>query len=254
MKEPGKEEAPSQEENQEETRIEATPISEPLPEETPETEGEPTPEIAPTEEAPEEPSIEEAPEPAEPQPETRSRRILRLSIRWVAGLLIVFLLGVLAAGFLLYRPANQSLEQERSNLRQANQKIAQLESDVSDLEAQIEELRALEEEKQALQEQLDQARSHINILSALSDVNAARLALGEDDLASARAYLTNTPQALDELGELVSSEQMGKVNAMQDRLDLALDILESSPDQAQSDLGVLARDLMELENILFAVP
>jgi len=233
MKEPRQEETAPQEENQEETQPGEIAALEPPPEETTEMEDKPQPaEEAPPGEAPEELKEEE---PTEPQLETQSRRFLRSSIRWGAGLLIVFFVGVLAAALFFYRPANQSLAQARQELQAANQRIDQLEGAISDLEAQLEdqneELASLEQDNQALQQELEQARTRIIILRSLSNVNAARLALENDDQASAMALLSNTPETLSELVELVSPGQVDMVNTMQDRLDL-----------------------VDLENILFANP
>jgi cytoskeletal protein RodZ len=241
MTEPGKEETPSQEQNEEEALLDEKPVSETAPEGAPPAEAKMEGEVEPTPEPSEEPPSE----PPKPQPESRSRRFLRLSIRWVAGLLIVFLLGVLAAGFLLYRPASQQLVRARQDLQAANQKIAQLEAQINDLQSQ-------QQDTQALQQDLQTARTHIKLLSALSDVNAARVAMEENDQASAQAFLSTTPDTLSELKDMVSTSQADKVTNMQDRLKLALDILDSNPDQALSDLGVLAKDLVDLENILFA--
>ena len=187
----------------------------------------------------------EEPVPPEPELETRGQRFLRLSIRWLAGILILFGLGVIATVFLLYRPTTGELSRARDELAQSQQQVAEL-------EAEVERLQSLEAENEALQEELNQARLHIQILSALSDVNAARLDLANDDAANARLDLTNTPQTLERLGELVEPEQQEAVEAMQSRLDLALEGIDRDVFAAQSDLRVLATNLMQLENTFFA--
>lgn len=194
-----------------------------------------------------EPADEEIEEPVPPEPEleTRGQRFLRLSIRWLAGILILFGLGVIATVFLLYRPTTGELSRARDELAQSQQQVAEL-------EAEVERLQSLEAENEALQEELNQARLHIQILSALSDVNAARLDLANDDAANARLDLTNTPQTLERLGELVEPEQQEAVEAMQSRLDLALEGIDRDTFAAQSDLRVLATNLMQLENTFFA--
>jgi hypothetical protein len=201
---------------------------------------------APYPEAPEAEPAEEIEEPVPPEPEleTRGQRFLRLAIRWLAGILILFGLGVIATVFLLYRPTTDELSRAREELVQSEQRV-------SELEAEVERLQSLEAENETLQEELNQARLHIQILSALSDVNAARLDLANDDLANARLDLTNTPQTLERLGELVEPEQQEAVEAMQSRLDLALEGIDRDTFAAQSDLRVLATNLMQLENTFF---
>jgi type II secretory pathway component PulM len=177
-------------------------------------------------------------------PETRLQRFLRLSIRWFAGFLIVFGLGILATVFVLYRPTTEQLSEVRANLDQSQQQVSELESQVS-------QLKGLEANNKALQDQLDQANLHIQILSALSDVNAARLDVANDDIPSARVKLTNTPGTLKQLENLVGANQKDAVVAMQNRLDLALGEMDRDSFAALSDLEVLATNLVQLENTFF---
>ncbi|MEJ2262696.1 MAG: hypothetical protein P8X95_04580 [Anaerolineales bacterium] len=181
----------------------------------------------------------------EQQPETRLQRFLRLSIRWLAGFLIVFALGILATVFVLYRPTTQQLSEVRADLNQSQQQVSELENQVS-------QLKSLEANNKALQDQLDQANLHIQILSALSDVNAARLDVANDDIPSAKVKLTNTPDTLKELESLVGASQKEAVVAMQNRLDLALGEMGRDSFAALSDLEVLATNLVQLENTFFA--
>lgn len=234
--EPEKEVGQTEERPEEETSEEKEPRIEAPDMEAPETEA---PDTEPAEE-----EIEEI-TPPEAEPETRGQRFLRLSIRWLAGLLIVFGLGVIATVLLLYRPTTEELSRVRNELTQAQQRV-------SELENEVDRLQSLEEENESLQEEINQARLHIQILSALSDVNAARLDLANDDIANARLDLTNTPQTLERLGELVDPEQQEAVEAMRERLDLALEEIDRDAFAAQSDLRVLATNLMQLENTFFA--
>jgi cell division protein FtsB len=188
-------------------------------------------------------NLEEFTAPKQP-PETRLQRFLRLSIRWLAAFLIVFGLGILATAFVLYRPTAEQLSIARTDLEQAQQQVSELESQVS-------QLKGLESENKALQDQLDKANLHIQILSALSDVNAARLDVANDDIASARVKLTNTPDTLQELESLVGADQKDAVVAMQNRLDLALGEMDRDSFAALSDLEVLATNLVQLENTFF---
>ena len=89
-------------------------------------------------------------------------------------------------------------------------------------------------------------------MSALSDVNAARLDVANDDIPSAKVKLTNTPDTLKELESLVGASQKEAVVAMQNRLDLALGEMGRDSFAALSDLEVLATNLVQLENTFFA--
>lgn len=192
------------------------------------------------------------------KPETRVQRLLRQALRWIVGFLIVFGLGVLATVFLVYQPTRLELTNVTAQLDQANQQITQVQDEfnqqINQMQGEIDNLKPLETQNKDLQDQLNQANLHIVILSSLSDVNAARLALANDDQAGAKVHLTNTPQTLSDLKSMVGSNQMEKVASMEDRLQLAISEMSKNIFAAKSDLSVLAEDLVQLENTFFATP
>lgn len=179
--------------------------------------------------------------PPLPPPETRFRRFLRLSIRWVVGFLIVFSLGVFVAVLAFFQPQRIENSRLKEELQNASQRI-------EDLETEVARLLPLEGEIEAIEEELKEANIYILILKSLSDVNAARLALTEGDTEKARQHLANTPDDLKELEQLVDDRQRGMVVAMQNRLQLALDEMENDLFASESDLRVLATNLEQLEN------
>ena len=191
-------------------------------------------------------------------PESRLQRFLKLSIRWVIGVLIIVVLGFMSAVLLLYIPERDGKSQLEAELTQAETRIDTLESEIIQLENEIQDHidkeDALVTEAEAMQEELKTANLHILILSALADINAARVALANDDVAGARVHLTNTNETLETLKELVGTEQRDKVIAMQNRLALVIVEIDEDPNVAQSDLEVLANNLTMLENTFFAKP
>ena len=201
-----------------------------------------------------EPSVEPDAAPAvppAPPPEGRFRRGFRLVIRWTAGLLLVFALGFLAATLSLYLPKSREVVRVDDRLQQANKEYAELEAD---LEAVNLELEAAGKNQEIQQEALDAANLHTLILSALSDVTEARLALTDSDFEGARLALTNTPETFQSIAALVESDQADTVTTMDQRLALALSVLEEDTDAAESDLEVIANNLVKLENTYFVVP
>ena len=178
------------------------------------------------------------------------------------GLLIIFASGFLTAVLLLYIPERDEKSQLEAGRLQAEataeartdtlkSEIVHLENEVNDYKAREDDLEA---EIKNLQAELTKANLHIYILSALSDINAARVALTNDDAAEAQVYLTNTMETLETLKEIVDPGQRDKVLAMQNRLALVLAEIEDQPSVALSDLEVLANDLTLLENTFFAKP
>ena len=202
-------------------------------------------------------------------PETRTQRIFKASLRWVIGVLIIFALGFMSAILLLYVPerdAKSHLEMEQTQaetrIEALESEIIQLEDEISNFEAKeeahsiaYEELQVLlEGERSKNQSELATANLHILILSALADVNAARVALMNEDGAGAKVHLTNTSETFEALKESVGPEQRDKVLAMQNRLALVIAELDEDPSVALSDLEVLANNLTMLENTFFAKP
>jgi hypothetical protein len=175
----------------------------------------------------------------------------RRALRWVVGLLVVFGLGFVVSLFALYLPASRELRDVRGRMVQAQ---AQVDAVNDQLNEQGEGISRLEADNAALRDELTDADLHVHILATLADVRSAQFALAEGEPARAKVHLTNTPETLQELEQLVGSEQMDLVTAMGDRMDLILSELEEDTFAAQSDLDVLANSLIQLENTFFAGP
>lgn len=176
--------------------------------------------------------------------ESRIGRFLKSATRWLFGLLIVFGLGALAVIFLLYTPTRQTLQQTQADLETARQRI-------SDLESQVQKVTALETQNASLQKEIDASVLHIKLLTALADVDSARVALAEKDAPAAKAALANTAATIKEISTLAGSSQSEAVKFIQDRFTLVLSEIETDPATAQTDLGVLAGKLIELEKALY---
>jgi hypothetical protein len=202
-------------------------------------------------------------------PDTRARRIIKSSLRWIIGVLIIFALGFMSAILLLYVPERDGKSQLKEDLTKTETRmesleneIFQLEDEISNYEASLEEHSvayeklqvSLEEERSNHQVVLKTANLHILILSALADVNAARVALMNEDIPGAKVHLTNTSETFEALAESVDPEQRDKVLAMQNRLALVIAEIDADPEVALTDLEVLANNLTMLENTFFAKP
>jgi hypothetical protein len=187
------------------------------------------------------------PEKEKPKPESRGRRFFRMSIRWIAGLLIVFSLGILATLFVFYIPARQEMDQAASSLNQARQQI-------SELESKIEQQASLEEKNTELQAAVNETALHVVLLSARTDVSVAQMYLAKKDPMRARGALSKTMQTLEELDGLLEPDASQRAVDMRDRLSLAMKELDGDTFAAQSDLEVLSNDLLQLENTYFARP
>ncbi|MFH1007838.1 MAG: hypothetical protein V1800_10090 [Candidatus Latescibacterota bacterium] len=188
------------------------------------------------------------------QAESGFKRFFRRLFHWTVGLLVVFILGAVAARFVLYHPAAEKLLRGETALEQARLQIAAQEAEEDSLNRWLAEVRARLEtshaDNQALQAEVDAAGLYVTLLSVLADVTGARLALASNDPASARAYLSNAPAALEHLAALLGAERSNVVVPMQNRLAQAMENLQSDRYAAQSDLNVLANALVQLKGNL----
>ena len=181
------------------------------------------------------------------QIERPAKKRLRVALTVLAGLLIALLLGMLVSGRLLYRPAVQ----ERN---QANQRVTELEDQVAGLLPVINENQALQNELGAATARLDAATAHVTLLTILSDVNAARLALISDDAVSARSILLSNADQLQGLGQQLGNDHERAVTNIQRRMELAVSGLTDDPEVAQNDLATLANQLRQLEQTILSMP
>lgn len=192
-------------------------------------------------------------------PKSEGKSFWARTLRWLLILAVIFGLGALLIMFILYIPArdqailaNQQImeieAQAQADLENADQKIVELEET-------IESLSVLEAQNVELQDELDMANLHVVILSARTDVATAQLTLAKgEDVSKTRITLSRTSETLEILGDLLEPDQRKIVSDMQERLVLVLDEVDDNPYAAESDLDVLARDLLELESALFTEP
>jgi cell division protein FtsL len=193
---------------------------------------------------------------AEVEEESKARQIFRRLIRWTAGLLIIFGLGFITAIFTLYRPAVQGsevkIQQLNADINSKESKILDLQNQISDLNNQIAELMPLEKTNNDLLATQVDFQLHVAILDARVDIATALLSLKEDDNAQALVILDKTDQTLDTIGRLLEPAQRDVVASMTQRLELVMSEIDDDPYAAESDLDVLATNLLQLEDALFS--
>ncbi|MCK4726954.1 MAG: hypothetical protein KAT29_14180 [Anaerolineales bacterium] len=202
-----------------------------------------------------EPLSEPAPEPVE---ESRSKRFFRQALRVVLAFAIIIGIGAVLVIFLLYIPERQKSAQSSQDLAQANQTIDLMQSQIADLETEFQNQQdrfdALLVENQELNSALDMAELQVVLLSVRTDIANARLALAVDDSGRALLILTNTPKSFDKMEKLLPVEDDEIVANLRERLELVLGEIERDAYAAESDLDVLDKVLLELENNYFAQP
>lgn len=183
--------------------------------------------------------------------ESKPRRFFRLTLRWVAGFLIVFLLGVIAMEFVFYLPHTQQLNQQ---VVQANTERDQALQSAKTLQGQLDNLAPLATQNATLQENYTKSQLHVTILSAEANVNSAQISFLNNKSADARLVLNKAQNTLKTLQAMLPVDQQKVAIDMQSRLALVLSELDTNKFAAQSDLNVLSTSLLQLENTLFASP
>jgi cytoskeletal protein RodZ len=189
------------------------------------------------------PEAEQGPVVQQAEEAEQPRRLRRFLI-WTVGLLLLFALGVVAAWFLQIKPMRDQNRTLRAELEQANEQV-------QSLSIEVEELRPLKAENQALEEQVTQLESHIFLLDVLVDVSKAQLALVEEDPIAAEDALRDTGERLQQLEERLSGADAEAVRGMSERLELAIEEVETDEFAARRDLEILANNLIALEQQLF---
>ena len=209
-----------------------------------------------------EPTAEEGEALSEPAPEpaveSRSIRVIRQALRVALAFAIIIGIGAILVIFLLYIPERQRSNQISQDLVQASQTIELMQSQIVDLETETENQQdrfdALLVENQELSSALGMAELQVVIISVRTDIANARLALAVDDSGQARLVLTNTPKSFDKMENLLSERDAEIVDNLRERLELVLGEIEQDVYAAESDLDVLDKALLELENNYFAQP
>jgi hypothetical protein len=197
------------------------------------------------------PTIKPVTKPAKQAPSFWMR-----ALRWILGILIVFSLGAVVVIYFGLVPAQNTNYSISEELESAQQRISEIQSEAQQeqesMQAEVERLQAFENENQELQTQLTRSELHVAILNAQNDVVNAQLALEKEDTNSASLALSQTSETLDTISELLAPNQREVVTVMKDRLDLAIQGIDTDTFAARSDLDVLYNDLIKLENTLFS--
>ncbi len=180
----------------------------------------------------------EAPAPTPPQPPSRISRFFRRLLRWAAGLVVLFALGVATTWLVRVRP--QAAE------------IARLRSELATAQAELETLRPLPAQVESLQDELTRLRTALAIQEILVDVTSARFSLALGDAGGATENLARTDSRLTNLASMLPPSRAAQVAPMRERLALALREINGDRFAAMSDLEVLANQLLSLRQSLEA--
>ena len=178
--------------------------------------------------------------PITPKPASRFQRIMRISLFSLLGAVVLFLGGMLVSYLAFARPAQTELTRVSAELEAEKATVQQQEDELADLQAQV----------KTLQADLDSASLQVAVLTPLTDVMSARLAMGASNNAGTRLALNNLVKSLDALDSLASGDQKAVIAAMRKDLQAVMGDLESNPSAAQAGLEVLLANLLRFKETI----
>lgn len=186
--------------------------------------------------------------------ESRVSTLARQSLRWILGFFIVFGIGFLVALFALYQPTVHEVNTYQAELQAADEKIDSLQSEIGNLEGQIRELEGVEAQVVDLQSQLGENVLEMRILRTRLAVSEASQAILLDDAGRVTLYMNTATDTLALIKPELDADQMKIFDALEQRMQLAIDEYQESPDSAQADLEIIGTRLLELQDALFGGP
>ena len=152
--------------------------------------------------------------------QTRFGRFNRTAVRWLAIIIILFALGLLAGYQFLYKPA------------QTNNQAIQTQ----------------------LLTRLDQANNRVQLLELTSQFQAARLYLEKKDFGSAQKVLLDNRSVLVNVKPIITKQDSTMPEILQTLLDQAMTMLASDPVKAANNLDALVKLLLTLEQGMVKSP
>jgi len=155
---------------------------------------------------------------SEARSETHPQKSMRGTLRWLLMVVLAFGFGVLLISLTLYFPTRQQLIKASADLEQANATVT----------SQTDQINTLQTSNETLQKDLEAAKLHSYVLKALSGVRGASQAVAADDYAGARLSLIQASDALDDLSDLLGTDQKDVLTAMQKSAAQALTKVKTS--------------------------
>lgn len=186
-----------------------------------------------------------SPPPFEPTPTPAGRESptwLRRNAPWLAAILITLLVGFGLAFFLLYQPAQQSLQIARQDAEQKAEAITKLETDLEDTRLTLDQTRS---DLKTTTDTLKELHYQSALTALQTNVAYARLALVTKDVLTARQELSAAQTNLKKFTPLLGDKEIETV--LTERLALVRSSISSDPTKGLEELRILAENLSRLE-------
>lgn len=181
-------------------------------------------------------------------PETRTGRITRPVLRWLAAITGLFALGLMVGYLALYQPVSQQKDTALLQLTMAQEQVRTGEANLKTMTADRD---AVQKKLTQSEADLSKARAENDLLLVLVSVNNARVALVNKDGASAKTALDQAQLDLPRALPVLEKYDKAVADVLKSRLELASKELVIDPQAAQTDLGKLQSDLLALLATVF---
>ncbi len=184
---------------------------------------------------------------------------LRLGLIGFGVALVLFFAGFLTDHFARYQPMKKSLEatitQKNDELQKANEQMADLQGQFLKANDQLGEnsskIANLETNIAGFEKDLEKAATHIKLLTTIREIQSAHIALSTGDVSGAKVALSDTMNKLENLKPLVATMDSALSENMTSRLNIILTGMETDIETAKADLGLLSKNLLNVETLLY---
>jgi hypothetical protein len=179
--------------------------------------------------------------------ETRSGRFFRGLLRWLVVTVLLLAAGFFLAFYLLYRPAELSLNQVRAR---ATESAVDLQRAQQELEDARSGLTSAQEGQQAAQDQLGLEQARVQILRAVVSLRTAQTAAVSDDPTTAEEHIAQAQETLQQSQARLDRIDPDASSNIQALFTLVRNGLDRDPEVAGQDLERLIVELERLESEL----
>lgn len=174
---------------------------------------------------------------AEIKEPTRFQVFMRRLFTWLAVVAIAYLGGFITSYVTNYQPKVEELALSEAALEDAQDEIKDLNAEINLVTGQRDAL-----------ETADQYRT---LLAIMADTYSARLAMVQENTAAAKSALSDTPDKLDEIIEVIRLFDANLAESLPQRLTLIRTNIDGNLENAIADCDLLLKDLRDIEKALY---
>jgi hypothetical protein len=185
---------------------------------------------------------------APPVPPRKMPKWLRLGLIGLGVVVLLFLAGFLTDHFTRFQPLNASYKAVSLQAAALDKKASNLSGELTAANAQIVDLKS---NKTGLEADLAAALTHVELLSALSEIQAAQIALANADVSGAKVALVDTPKRLENLKPAIAPVDAALAENMSARLGTAITAIDTNIGTAKTTLAALTDNLLNIEALLY---